>query len=295
MNTTCPFCQKQSDKLSMELGDYSIFKCVECCIEFNTHFPPKGTVEETFTGDYYQDVQKSAFDPQIDNYTNDPSYDAFVAGLQQLEQASNAALPDDGSKKILDIGSALGTFLKIAKDRGWEVNGVELSEFGVEYSRKKYGFEIHHGDVTTSNLSAQSFDAITMWDVIEHVEAPVANVQKAIELLKPNGMLLITSDSYDCIMAVVGRLLYKLSLGKFTYPVRRLFIPHNKSYFTPKGMESLFSRLNLEIVYFKRMEYPLEKIETSFLEKQALRIFYGLGELFNMQSQFTYVLRKKSD
>jgi hypothetical protein len=59
MNTTCPFCQKQSHTLSMELGDYSIFKCVECRIEFNTHFPPKGTVEATFTEDYYQDVQKA--------------------------------------------------------------------------------------------------------------------------------------------------------------------------------------------------------------------------------------------
>ena len=70
----------------MQLGDYSIFRCVECNIEFNAHFPPKGTVEETFTVDYYQDVQKSAFDPQMDSHSNDPSYDAFVAGVQQLEQ-----------------------------------------------------------------------------------------------------------------------------------------------------------------------------------------------------------------
>jgi SAM-dependent methyltransferase len=200
----------------------------------------------------------------------------------------------DGSKKILDIGSALGTFLKIAKDHGWDVSGVELSEFGADYTRKKYGFEIHHGDITTSIFPAESFDAITMWDVIEHVDAPVANLEKAIELLKPNGILLVTSDTYDCIMAVVGRLLYRLTWGTFTYPVRRLFIPHNKSYFTPGGIEALFDRLNLETVYCKRMEYPLEKIETSFLERQVLRIFYFLGKLLNKQSQFTYLLRRKS-
>jgi len=114
----------------MKLGDYSIYRCVECSIEFNTHFPPKETVEETFTGDYYMDVQKSAFDPQPGSHTNDPGYDAFVTGLQQLEQGLKSEIPDDGSKKVLDIGSALGTFLKIAKDRGWEVNGVELSEYG---------------------------------------------------------------------------------------------------------------------------------------------------------------------
>jgi SAM-dependent methyltransferase len=202
-------------------------------------------------------------------------------------------LQNEESKTILDIGSALGTFLKIAKDRGWDVSGVELSEYGVEYTRKQYGFEVHHGDVTTSNLTAESFDAITMWDVIEHVEDPVANLEKAIKLLKPNGMILITSDTYDCIMAVAGRLLYKLSFGRFTYPVRRLFIPHNKSYFTPSGIDVLFDRLNLETIYFKRMEYPLEKIETSFFERQVLRVFYCLGELFNLQSQFTYILRKK--
>jgi len=279
----------------MDLDDYSIFRCIECCIEFNTQFPPKGTVEETFTGDYYQDVQKSAFAPQIENHANDPSYDAFVAGLKQLEKAANFSQQEVDSKKILDIGSALGTFLKIAHDRGWEVKGVELSEFGVQHTRTRYGFEVHHGDVTTSNFPAQSFDAITMWDVIEHVEEPVANLEKVIELLKPNGLLLLTSDSYDCIMAMVARLLYKLSLGKFTYPVRRLFIPHNKSYFTTKGMESLFTRLNLEVIYFKKMEYPLDKIETSFLERQVLRLFYLLGELFNLQSQFTYVLRKTSN
>jgi len=156
-----------------------------------------------------------------------------------LEQGLKSELQAEETGRILDIGSALGTFLKIAKDRGWNVSGVELSEFGAEYTRRKYGFDVHHGDVTTSNLDNQSFDAITMWAVIEHVESPVANLEKVVELLKPNGMLLVTSDTYDRIMAVVGRLLYKLSLGKFTYPVRRLFMPHNKSYFTASGIEPL--------------------------------------------------------
>jgi SAM-dependent methyltransferase len=90
--------------------------------------------------------------------------------------------------KLLDVGTNTGLFVKVAKDDGWDAHGVEPNRWAVEYARKNYGLKIINRPFEEKNFEKESFDVITMWDVIEHFTDPVAEMQKIFNLLKPGGV-----------------------------------------------------------------------------------------------------------
>ena len=73
---------------------------------------------------------------------------------------------------MLDVGCATGEFLAAAKARGWEGYGVETSAIAADYAARTYGVQIHVGALDSVPWPAGWFDAVTLWDVIEHVPSP---------------------------------------------------------------------------------------------------------------------------
>jgi 2-polyprenyl-3-methyl-5-hydroxy-6-metoxy-1,4-benzoquinol methylase len=101
---------------------------------------------------------------------------------------------------VLDVGSATGIFLKGMKDYGWEVNGVEPSEFAAKYAVEQMGLNTVHGYLEEDTFKPESFDLVTFWDVFEHLPNPVEVLKIAHKTLKPNGVLVLSlpnSQSWD--------------------------------------------------------------------------------------------------
>lgn len=281
----CPLCESETNKRKFRTPHYSIYYCSACKVEFNADFPPKQSVNESFSKEYYTELQKEAFSIQEKDYKFDPSYESYKNGLKQIEK-----FIDRG--KLLDVGAGMGAFMKTASDAGWDVEGVEISQYGSEFIKGKYGFTVYRESLISMATDSRSYDVITYWDVIEHVEFPKKQLIKAYELLKPGGVLLLTSDNYSSLMSFLGRFIYYLSFGKFTYPIERFFIPYNKTYFNHNNMEVLLRKIGYEIIFFNKMQYPLSKIKSSFFEKFILKIIYDFERFLNIQSQFTFIVRK---
>ena len=284
-NMFCHLCRRETKCIKYRLRTYRIAYCLYCNFLFNADFPSGKCIKETFSESYYLDVQKEAFEKQFEDYTLDVSYHIFQKRLQYIESIKAPG-------KVLDIGCAFGTFLKIASDRGWKPYGVEISTFASEYTRNKYGFEIYNDSFLDAPLPSAFFDVVTFWDVIEHVEFPKENLLKAYDVLKPEGILLLTSDNYDCLMATMADTIDKLSFGKIGYPVERLFIKYNKSYFTEENLHNILNQCGFEEIFVEKMEYPLEKIKHNILERAILKGFYFLGALLHRQAQITIIARK---
>lgn len=108
--------------------------------------------------------------------------------------------------KIFDVGAATGFFLNIARERGYEVAGVEISSFAAECARSK-GLAVITG--TLADISQEQYgvyDIVTMLDVIEHVENPRAELQRAHLLLRKGGILVInTPDAGSLYARILGR------------------------------------------------------------------------------------------
>ena len=103
--------------------------------------------------------------------------------------------------KLLDVGCATGFFMDEAQQRGWSVIGLDVSSFGVEYAQKHFGLNAVNSTLTDFEAQTGSFDALTLWDVIEHVPDPTAYVRKSAELLRSGGIISLATPDVDSLPA----------------------------------------------------------------------------------------------
>ena len=109
-----------------------------------------------------------------------------------------------GTGRILDIGCATGDFLKVARSRGWRVFGADPSAARAEVEAA--GIELVGTTVHDSVIEEGSLDAVTFWDVLEHLTNPIADLTQARKLLKPRGVIALTvPDSANFLARASGR------------------------------------------------------------------------------------------
>ncbi len=111
-------------------------------------------------------------------------------GFSRRIHRINALRPGRG--RLLDIGSGLGYFLKLAEKDGWDVLGVEPQEWSVKYSQEQLGLEICQGGVDDLDTVTESFDVVTLWDVWEHVHEPLTFIKTCTDLVAPGGLLVLS-------------------------------------------------------------------------------------------------------
>jgi 2-polyprenyl-3-methyl-5-hydroxy-6-metoxy-1,4-benzoquinol methylase len=90
--------------------------------------------------------------------------------------------------KLLDVGCHIGVMLEIAKERGWQAVGIEPSKWAAERARER-GLEVINSGIASAPLEPNSFDAISMWDVIEHLTDPATDLAHLHRCLKPGGVI----------------------------------------------------------------------------------------------------------
>ncbi len=104
------------------------------------------------------------------------------------------------SGRFLDIGCANGFLVKEAQDAGFGSYGVELSERAVQYAREVLGLSrVLQGNVEDVNFADDFFDAVTMFDVLEHVPSPRRTLTEIARILRPGGILVAQLPSVDSL------------------------------------------------------------------------------------------------
>ena len=259
---------------------YEIARCGRCGLLFNASFGRGRPAAQVFSADYYLDRHSEGFAPQLEDYRADLSLPVYQRRLDELE----AAL---GRGRLLDVGAGFGTFLRLARERGWDAAGIEISRFAAEQIRRRHGLPVFEGDLCELPAADASFDLITFWDSLEHVERPRQNLERAWRLLRPGGMLLLATDNFDCLIADLAAAIYRLSRGALTYPVERVFIDRNVAYFSLDAITALVRESGFEQLAVTRMEYPLGKIKASLGERLVLRLLYAAGAALGRQAQVT--------
>jgi SAM-dependent methyltransferase len=138
--------------------------------------------------------------------------------------------------RLLDVGCFIGKFLSAAKEAGWYGCGLELSAEAVEYCRTELGLDVRQGTLMTTDLDTESFDIVTMFDVIEHFQEPLYNLQKAAQLLRPGGLLYIETPNYNSVPRVL--------LDKQW----SVFFPWHFYYFDAKTLATTLRKAGFEVV-----------------------------------------------
>ena len=208
--------------------------------------------------------------------------------------------------KVLDIGCGGGLFLSLLRWEGAEVAGIELSDSRAQYAKTKHNLEIHKQPIESEFWQkgfAGHFDAVTLWDVIEHVNYPYQTLQAAVHVLKPGGLLLIDTPCRDSFYHRFGEMSYCLSGGKFPTFLNAMYSSHlfgHKQIFSTMEMKELFQSVGLDVIdlhKFHELSFPydfyLRKLfKSEILVKILLPLVRLFFKIFKIQNKMLVIGRK---
>ncbi len=124
----------------------------------------------------------------------------FRRHLKALERATGLT-----GGRLLDVGAYIGVFVEVARKAGWDACGVEPSRWAATVAHQQ-GLPVIEGTLDAPQLDGQQFDAITLWDVIEHVDDPSGELAKVYRLLRPGGVIAVHTMDIDSLAArLMGR------------------------------------------------------------------------------------------
>jgi 2-polyprenyl-3-methyl-5-hydroxy-6-metoxy-1,4-benzoquinol methylase len=196
--------------------------------------------------------------------------------------------------KILDVGTANGSFLKVAKDAGWDVEGCEPNKWMVEWCKKNYGIEIVNGTIFDGKFKDGQFDIVTLWDVLEHTPNPVDALKECLRVLKHDGLLVI---NYPDIGAWISRLMgrkwvFLLSVHYFYFTRKTIRKALAKTGFNILKIKPHYQTLELDYILVRATPYAkhIAKVLRSLVNG------IGIGKIqFPYWIGQTLVVAKKSE
>lgn len=158
--------------------------------------------------------------------------------LSQKERLISSYVKNKGN--LLDIGAGTGDFLAYAQSKKWKVTGIEPSSKAKELAQKKGVSFVEN----TENLSDNSFDVITMFHVLEHVEDLDKQLSELKRISKPNGIIIIAVPNFKSYDAKY----YKEFWAAYD-------VPRHIWHFSKKSIKKLFSEKEIELQKIKPMYF----------------------------------------
>jgi glycosyltransferase involved in cell wall biosynthesis/2-polyprenyl-3-methyl-5-hydroxy-6-metoxy-1,4-benzoquinol methylase len=260
----CPLCNNSSLALMNEYKTARLAKCQTCGFVFSQKIPT-----EKELSDYYAKYSYG------DDYYSSPltslRYDML---LEKFE-------PYRKHNRILDVGCGNGQFIEAAIKKGWEAWGTEYSKEAVLQVQIK-GLNVLQGRLDDLLDILPQFDIITSFEVIEHINNPANELKLMDTLLRPGGIIYITTPNFNSVL----RYLLKHRYDVITYP-------EHLSYYTPSTIKYLMQSRGFKVkkiestgFSFSRLRNGLTgKIEDPFTSEsmdEKFRIFLESNFIFRL-------------
>lgn len=183
----------------------------------------------------------------------------FRRGLERIEAAA-----EPPGRRVLDVGAAGGSFLAVARERGYEPLGCEPSAWMCAFAREHYGLALHPGTIFDMPVPPGGVDLLTLWDVLEHTPDPRAVLEKAHQLLAPGGVLAMSYPDYGSLAARLMGRRWVFLLTVHLY------------YFDARTMEQMLRRTGFLPLRFRR---HLQTLELGYVARRAAPYLGPLGRL----------------
>jgi len=168
----CLVCGETRAEQRFVQRGYPVHRCIGCGLEFVAPIPSAAELAAYYDQGYAVPLERYAAAGQRN-----------AARIAELERWC----PTRG--RLLEVGASYGHSLALARERGWDVVGVELSPTASEHARTHLGLSVFNCDLADAPLAEGGFDAVIMWHVLEHVRNPKNELLQLARLLKPGGML----------------------------------------------------------------------------------------------------------
>jgi 2-polyprenyl-3-methyl-5-hydroxy-6-metoxy-1,4-benzoquinol methylase len=184
----CMLCgSRDAQRLPRKYMHGSLWRCLDCGLRFIFPRPQPEALKAVYSEEYYTSSNSS--EQGYSDYSGDrPNIlRTFRRRVKELQRVH------PGKARSLDVGCAYGYFLEAASEVGWDAYGIDISRHATEQGRESLGDRVWEGDFLEEELPVERYDIITMWDYLEHVHDPKANLAKACGLLADGGILALAT------------------------------------------------------------------------------------------------------
>lgn len=194
MNKKCPWCDSEKTQMHLWVKDYfltgeafEIHECLKCGLLFTEPRPDSNHIGKYYQSEEYYSHQenKSGFIPKI------------YESVKKVNLKHKRKLATKGMKvgTMLEIGCGVGDFLHEMEQKGWNCTGIEPSKEAKAIAKNRVKANILNPE-DLATLKDESFDLITMWHVLEHVDNLKDEVRHLQRLLKKGGRLVLALPNF---------------------------------------------------------------------------------------------------
>jgi SAM-dependent methyltransferase len=242
--TNCPVCGSTDIRNVLSVKDhtvsgeiFSILECGSCSFRFTQDVPGADSISPYYKSEDYI------------SHTDETK--GLIGTLYKkirrrtLVRKRKLIIKTTGKLKgsLLDVGCGTGAFVHEMQQRYWTVTGLEPDAGAREMAKKLYDLNLKNQN-ELFHLPVSSFDAITLWHVLEHVHDLAGYIQQLKLLLKETGKLFIAVPNYTSLDART----YKEYWAAYDVP-RHLY------HFSPLSMQRLMEKNGLKIIQYQPMWY----------------------------------------
>jgi SAM-dependent methyltransferase len=202
---------------------FKIIECQECGVSQTLPLPDFSELIQYYPHIYYPTG------PASEMYYKNHIERFQIDKLKMIQSYSRIG-------KLLDIGCGVGHFIRTALNNGYEAEGVEFSEVAAVVGREQWNLKIISGDFLSIQFAPESFDIITMWQVLEHLRQPREVILKIHSLLKPGGLLVIAVPNFSSIQARIFR-------NRWYH----LDVPRHLFHYSPQSLTKILTTCNFHV------------------------------------------------
>lgn len=231
----CNLCGKALTKPLYEKAGLKIIRCRNCGLVYVNPRPAKSEIL-MLASKKGEEVQTSELTLNYD-YSRERK-DEYIAKLLKIEKYSGLR------GKLLDIGCSSGAFLCTARELGWIVKGLEIAHPSARYAKEVRGLDVFAGELTTAGYPDEYFDAITMWEVLEHLPDPQAYIREINRILKRRGVFALSVPNFNSITRRLIKEKWWI-MG----PEEHLY------YFTPASLRKVLGEAGFEIIKLHSQDF----------------------------------------
>ena len=219
----CTLCESPRHKTFLRAKGRTVIECRDCGLRALSPMP---SLDQLIT--INEETVHPFFHACLEDEESYRTY--FARKLDDLQRYQR-------SGRLLDVGCGAGFFLDAARERGYDIAGVDLSPVPVAYARDTLGIEVAMGSLYDYQAPSDTFDAVTIFQTIEHDPNLPAFSAELFRILAPGGTLMVTTPAADGFVARV--------MGKRWFGYRNV---EHVSFFTRRSLRYTLERSGFEIV-----------------------------------------------
>ena len=218
-----------------------------------------------------------------EDYSQRKSVDAAIIKESRLRAAESQVelvkKYKDGVR-LLDVGCGEGFFLFNASKAGYTGKGVEISQDAAAYARKEFSLDVEAKPLEGTQLPKNYFDVVTMWQVLEHVPYPLMVLKEVHRILKPEGLLVVSTPNIEGLLAKIFR--------RRWWNIRRLHI----NQFTTKTLMNILKNAGFKNISSVSYKESISLLVLFIPILKYMKLYKPLRNLFSLNSTSGKIMNK---